>query len=71
MREKMEELATKTRYIISAEREMEEYKTRLTQYEHEKVFMQKEIIKLKNEAADRNEKARNDTDQQRLETLKI
>jgi predicted nucleic acid-binding Zn-ribbon protein len=70
LREKLGELATKTRYIIDAEREMEEYKGRLAQYETEKVFMQREIIKLKQEAGERSDRARNDLDQ-RMEALRV
>lgn len=44
---------------------MEEYKNRLAQYETEKVFMQREIIKLKHDGG-----ARNDLEQQRMEALR-
>lgn len=62
----LEELATKTRYIIGVERETEDYKTRLEQYETERVSLQRDLIRLKNETADRSDRTRNDLEQ-RLE----
>jgi hypothetical protein len=49
------------------ERETEEYKTRLSQYETERVSLQRELIRLKNENADRSDRAKSDLEQ-RLET---
>jgi hypothetical protein len=65
-------LTTKTRYIIEIEKELEEYKNRLTQYEAEKVFMQREIIKLKQESSDRRDTERNRGEfEARMEKLQL
>ena len=45
----------KERSMAAGEKELEEYKSRLMQYENEKVMMQKEIIRLKQDQGESKE----------------
>ena len=68
MKGKLNELTVRTRQITELQGELEEYKNRLMQYEAEKSFMQREIIRLKQEGNDRRDGARQEYDQ-RMENL--
>jgi hypothetical protein len=55
LKEKLKELTVNTKKMMEIEKEKEAYKNRLMQYEEEKVFMQREIIRLKQEGNDRKD----------------
>lgn len=65
---KLNELTARTRQITELQGELEEYKNRLMQYQAEKSFMQREIIRLKQEGSDRRDGVRQQYDQ-RMDNL--